>query len=440
MPPTHASAAILSVGDELTLGQSLDTNARWLAARLVDLGVTPLEHVTVPDDLDAHAAALTRLAPRVDLIVSTGGLGPTRDDLTREAMARAMNDTLVVDPMALAHLEAWYAARGRDVREGSRTQAMRPSRASILPNPHGTAPGLAGAIAGGADVFCMPGPPREMTPMFEAHVAPRITPRAVVRTRVLHTFGVAESDLAARLGPLMRRDAVAKGEPMVGTTASAGSVSVRMRCEGAPTPAEAEARLDACERACRDAAGAYVFGTGSDTLAGVVLAHLRARGQTVGCVESCTGGLVSTMLTDEPGSSAAFIGSLVSYSNGLKSSLVGVPASLLLPPGPGAVSAETARAMAVGGLRALACDHCLAVTGIAGPSGAVPARDGRPAKPVGTVFIARADASQPDDPDVREFVFPGERGSIREWSARTALAMLWQHLAGLPPLTLLRQK
>ncbi len=449
MSSTHQFAAIVSVGDELVLGQTLDTNARWLAQRLTDAGLVTLEHVTVPDDLDAQVQAFARLAASADVIVCSGGLGPTSDDLTRQVLARAMGDALVEDPIALAQVEAFYTARGRTISAMNRVQAMRPASGSTIPNHNGTAPGLQGLIrtpAGVAgperrcDVFCLPGPPREMFPMFEQHVLPRfrLTAGRTVRTRVLHTFGLAESDLAQRLGTLMDRDALLKGQPMVGTTASGGVVSVRLRYEGSATPEHASSLLDDCERQVRDGAGVYLFGTGNDTLASVVLSLLRQASQNLGTVESCTGGLLSASLTDIPGSSACFGGGLITYSNALKTQLVGVPEQQLGPGGPGAVSSETARAMAVGGLRTLGTDHAIAITGIAGPDGAMPN------KPVGLVWIARASTtsrSNTGNPDVdcRPFMMTGDRASVREWAAKTALAMLWQHLAGVPAMKLLRQ-
>jgi nicotinamide-nucleotide amidase len=440
IPVTHRVAGIVSVGDELTLGQTLDTNARWVAQRLTDAGLVTTEHVTVPDDRDAQIAAFERLAQTTDLIVCTGGLGPTADDLTREALARAMADTLVEDEIALAQIEAFYAARNRVMSAANRAQALRPTRGVTLANHNGTAPGLHGQIVTrerACDVFCLPGPPRELFPMFEQHVLPRLTlPQGrTVRTRVLHTFGLAESELAQRLGSLMDREAITKGRPMVGTTASGGVVSVRLRYEGSATPEAAAAMLDECESKVRDAAGVYVFGGETDTLASVVLSMLRQSGQRLGAVESCTGGLLGGMLTDVPGSSAAFAGGLITYTNALKTLLAGVPASYFTTGAPGAVSRETAEAMALGGLRTLGVDHALAITGIAGPDGATAT------KPVGLVWIARASASGAANPDVdcRAFQMTGDRTSVREWAARTALAMLWQHLAGVPAMKLLRQ-
>lgn len=436
MPEHHSKAAIVSVGDELTLGQALDTNARWLAEQLASMGIVPVEHVTVPDDLAAHVEALRRLAESVDLIVCTGGLGPTADDLTRAALARAMGDSLVEDPIALAEVEAWFAARGRELKAINRTQALRPTRGKTLPNPNGTAPGLFGVIAAtrraghACDAFCLPGPPREMTAMFEAQVVPRLRPPAgrTVRMRVLHCVGIGESDLAMRLGGLMERTR----SPLVGTTASGGIVSIRIRYEGPLLPTDADALLDETERRCRELASPHVFGTGDETLAGRVVHALRAKKQTLAVVESCTGGMLGQAITDVPGSSAAFLGGWITYTNALKTREVGVPAETFAPGGPGAVSAACARAMSEGGLRESGADWCLAITGVAGPDG------GSAHKPVGTVYVALAGKGLAAM-DVRLFRMGNDRASVREWSAKAALAMLWMHLAGTAGVRLLRE-
>jgi nicotinamide-nucleotide amidase len=438
MDGPHESAAVLSIGDELILGQTQDTNARWLCQRLLEAGVSVREARLVPDDRHAIAAALQRLAASLDLVIVTGGLGPTADDLTRDALAALLGEPLVEDDVALAHVLAWFEGRGRPMPQINRVQARRPASASCIPNLHGTAPGLrcAARPAGHpCDVFCLPGPPGEMMPMWHAHVAPRLrpTPGLTVRTRALHCFGLGESDLATRLGDMMDR----RRTPLIGTTASAGVVSCRLRYRGPLPPHQADELLDADARAIRRLAGPYLFGEGDQTLQDAVLSLAKAQAHTLGVVESCTAGLLGALLTRPPGSSAAFVGGLQTYSNDLKVRLAGVDPSLLAPGGPGAVSAEVASAMAQGGLERLASTHCLAITGIAGPDGAVPASAGRPAKPVGTVFIARATRGQAVE--VRHFRFTGDREAVRDWACKAALAMLWQHLAGTGPAPMLRE-
>lgn len=435
----HRTAAIVSMGDELTLGQTLDTNSRWLSQRLVGLGIMPVEHITVPDDLDRTVAAFERLARSVDLIISSGGLGPTADDLTRQALARAMGDDLVEDAGSVDQIAAWFRSRGREMPALNRVQALRPSRGQSIENKHGTAPGLAGniGVAGrSCAVFCLPGPPREMQPMFDAFVRGRLRPpvgRTVV-TRVLHTVGIGESDLASRLGPLMDRSR----NPLVGTTASGGIVSIRVRYEGPAAAEEAAALADAAAQDAARAAGAHLFGRDDQTLAGVVLDTLRRRGERLSVVESCTGGLLGSTITEVPGSSDVFWGGWITYANQTKREQVGVPARLFVETGPaeapGAVSREVAEAMARGGLERSGTDHCLSITGIAGPGG------GTDAKPVGTVWIARAWRSAAGiETEARRFAMGGDRGAVREWAARWALAMLWLGLEGRAGIKLLRQ-
>ncbi|MBX3364584.1 MAG: competence/damage-inducible protein A [Phycisphaeraceae bacterium] len=419
----HARAAIVSIGDELTLGQKLDSNSQWISARLVDLGIRPVEHVTVEDDAEALHATLHRLAAVVDLIVCTGGLGPTADDLTRQALARVCDDPLVEDAEALREIEAWFTGRGRAMPQPNRVQALRPRSARSLSNRHGTAPGLAATlIAEGVDVYCLPGPPREMMPMFEACVKPllRPPPDRQIRTRVLHTFGLGESAVGSLLDDLMARGR----NPVVGTTASGGVVSCRLRLEGAVASGAA---LDALEVEVRRRLGAVVFGSGDDTPASVVLGLLAARGERIVVVESCTGGLLGKMLTDVPGASTSVEGGWLTYSNSFKQRMVGVAQATLERKG--AVSRQTAEAMATGGRERGGVDHCLAITGVAGPDG------GTAEKPVGTVWIAHAG---PGGVDARCFRFGGDRHSVRHWSAVSALGLLRLKLLGLE-MTLLNQ-
>ncbi|MCC6661591.1 MAG: CinA family nicotinamide mononucleotide deamidase-related protein [Phycisphaerales bacterium] len=406
----HARAAILSIGDELTLGQSVDTNSAWLSARLLDMGILVAEHGTVPDDAPSITAAIRRLAAGANLVISTGGLGPTTDDLTRAGLAGALGEPPEEDPAALDSIRAYLSAGGRAVTDANRVQAQRPRSAAWLQNNHGTAPGLAARV-GDADVFCLPGPPREMMPMFGAHVAPRLVPPSgrCIATRSIHTVGLPESEVARRLGELMDRDR----NPTVGTTVSRGIVTCRLRYDGS---ADAGPVMDALEVQVRSRLAPHIFGVADDTLASTVLGLLRGRGQTLATVESCTGGLLGSMLTAVPGSSAAYLGGWITYSNDLKRSQVGVPPVTLAPNGPGAVSREVAEAMATGGLDRSGADHALAITGVAGPDG------GTVTKPVGTVWIALQ--SRQGGQDSRRFRFVGGRDNVRLWSSTLALEML----------------
>jgi nicotinamide-nucleotide amidase len=435
----HTSAAILSVGDELALGQTLDTNSRWISEQLVSRGLTVVEHVTVPDDAARQAAAFARLAGEADLVISSGGLGPTADDLTRAALATASGDELVEDPEALAQVRAWFEKRSRPMPELNRVQALRPSRGRSLRNDHGTAPGLHAVIQNqnrSCDVYCLPGPPSEMKPMFAGAVVPSLRPGPgrIVLTRTYPCVGIGESDLATRLGPLMDRERV----PLVGTTASNSVVSVRVRYEGDASEEEAASLLGQTEAQVLSRAGEFVFAHEDVSLEAVVLRELSRRKQRLAVVESCTGGLLAASLTAVPGSSEAFVGGWITYTNERKHKDVGVPLVLFKetgpPDAPGAVSAQVASAMARGGIATAGVDYALAITGIAGPSG------GTPDKPVGTVWISLAyRVSGGVHADTRRFHMTTDRDSVRVWSARSALAMLWTRLAERPQLRLLRE-
>jgi nicotinamide-nucleotide amidase len=418
-------AATLSIGDELALGQIDDTNARWLADRLAELGLYRDEHRTVADDVDAIERAMRELAaggPR-DVLVVTGGLGPTADDLTRDALNRCCDHgaPMVEDPLARADLDRWFRGRGRAMPTSNLVQALRPQSAVCLRNPNGTAPGLAASIehAGGRStrIFCLPGPPREMQPMFVADVEPHV--RSVARGRAMptvavHSFGQGESTLAERLGPLMDRT----HDPSIGTTASRSIVTARIRTSGAPD--EARAKIDAAARLVEERWAPYAYARDGRSLASVVVELLRERRATLAVAESCTGGLVGSMITEVAGSSDVFLGGGIVYANQLKTRFARVDPSLLEQHG--AVSEEVAAALALGIRSEVGATWGIGITGIAGPGG------GTATKPVGTVFIGR---SGPDGTQVRRFQMPGERDIVRDRSAKSALQWLRFALLGV---------
>jgi len=409
-------AATLSVGDELVLGQIADTNATWLAERFAACGLFRAEHRTVADDRVAIARAIRELAARHGTLVVTGGLGPTADDLTRVALNAAIDPAeppLVEDAAARRDLARWFGERGRPMPAMNLVQASRPASARCLANPHGTAPGLAARV-GECLVWCLPGPPGEMRPMFEAEIAPVLAAggRAVV-TRSLRAYGLGESAAAERIAALMERGR----EPSVGTTASGSIVTARIRAEG--EPAAATERAESTLRLVEDAWRPYAFGR-DGSLAEAVAAELLARGATVSVAESCTGGLVGGALTAVPGSSAFFPGGILAYANEVKIAELAVPAELLARHG--AVSGEVARAMAAGVRSRFATSYGLAVTGVAGPGG------GTANKPVGLVHLGLADPS--GAVASRAFRFPGERSTVRERSVLSILQWLRFALLG----------
>ena len=421
-------AIILSIGDELVLGQTVDTNSAWLSQQLAAVGFAVAAHLTVADDQSAIEQAIEESVGRCDVLLISGGIGPTEDDLTRQALAAVMNVPLELNEKWLAQLQKFFQRVGRPMPEGNKIQAMIPRGAAMIFNHAGTAAGIDASYASGDQkticrVFVMPGVPKEMKAMFTRDVLPHVSKMgggAVILSRTLHTFGLGESAVAEKLGPQMMRGR----NPSVGTTVSGGVVSVRINASY-PSREEASRQLEATESACRAALGDLVYGADDDTLQSVVarllLDHPTAKrwSPAVATAESCTGGLLAKMLTDVPGSSAYFRQGYVTYSNEAKTDLLNVPADLIAKNG--AVSEPVAVAMATGTQTQSGAAYALAITGIAGPGG------GTPAKPVGMVCIALAhDAGS----QVRTFNFPGDREMIRDRSAKMALTMLRFHLLG----------
>ena len=409
-------AIILSIGDELTLGQVVDMNSAWLSGRLIGIGIPTRGHVTVPDDQDAIARAFDEASRRCDLLVATGGLGPTRDDLTRQALAQALGCALELHAPSLERIEALFRKRRWHMAGSNLTQAMRPVLADVLENQWGTAPGLKARLNGCA-VYVLPGVPSEMKAMFDAYILPELGAGQdrVILTRTLATFGAGESAVGERLGGLMDRER----NPKVGTTVSAGIVCIRV-CSQFPSGAEAEQALEATVAEVRSRLGPLVFGEEDGTLQDAVVRLLLEKGATLAVAESCTGGLLGRMLTDVPGSSACFNGGWIAYSNSMKERELHVPSGLLQVHG--AVSEPVARAMAENAALRSGSDYGLAITGIAGPGG------GSAEKPVGLVWIAMARAS--GETRAEEMNFSGDRAAVRDRAAKSALNMLRMELLG----------
>lgn len=423
-------AIILSIGDELVLGQTVDTNSAWLSNQLAQIGCPVAAHVTVGDDQKGIEGALTQAAGQCDFLIVSGGLGPTQDDLTRQALAAVLNEPLELNAAWLKRLEEFFRARGRKMSANNRIQAMIPRGSQMIENTAGTAPGIDAVFATAnklCRIFCMPGVPSEMKKMFGRDVLPHLATIAnggVILSRTLHTFGVGESIVGEKLGHLMDRDR----NPSVGTTVSGGGVSLRVnaRFENAQI---AKQELEKTCRQCRQLLGDLVYGEDEQTLQEVVGQLLLGAGapvRTVSIGESCTGGLLAKMLTDVPGSSRYFQFGWITYSEQAKTQSLGVDPQLLSIHG--AVSEPVARAMAEGCRRKSGSDFALSITGIAGPDG------GSAEKPVGTVHIALA---HPQGTEARAFLFSGDRQTIRRRSAMMALSLLRFHLLGRPASFLL---
>ena len=413
-------AQIVSVGNEVVGGAVADTNAAWLARRLEAMGATVLAHRAVRDMLGEIVQALRDAASAADAVIVTGGLGPTADDLTREAAAELTGSSLVPHEGARRMLEEFFRRRGRAPHPTNLKQASLPEGATWLPNPRGTAAGFA-LEHGRARLFFLPGVPSEMEGMFNDEVAPRLESLLAGAggcCRSVTLFGVPESEVGAALGDLMARGA----NPEVGTMAKTGVIVVRIVARG-DHPEAARALADQTVQRVRALFGEHVVGEDVESLAEIVGRRLIAMGRTIALAESCTGGLIAAMLTDVPGISASLMEGVVAYANEAKVRRLGVPAALLQEHG--AVSREVAEAMAGGVRAASGADIGLAVTGVAGPGGATPAREGRPAKPIGLVHLALADERGIISAQAQ---FAGDRGQVRTRAALAALDMVRRRL------------
>ena len=414
---------LLIIGDELLAGVTADAHTARIAQALQPLGIT-IARVTITGDAPAAiAGALRSRLPDSRVVLVTGGLGPTEDDRTAAAAAQAFGRELEINHEALARIERFYQCRGRAVNPSSRSQAQLPHGCEVIANPVGTAPAFA-LRHDGCEYIFLPGVPRELDALLSAAVIPRVqallgaAPSIVTRT--VKTFGLWESIVHERLADVLD----AHRTITVGFYPRFPEVTLRLTARGRDEN-DLAARLSACLDAVRTRLQPHVYAEQDCTIAEVVGQLLRERGQTIALAESCTGGLISAMLTDVPGSSAYLDRSLVVYSNPAKQHLLGVPDAILQRCG--AVSAEVARLLADQVRTRAATTYGLSVTGIAGPAG------GSDRKPVGTVYIGLAG---PDGIAVREHRFSGTRQGIRTLSAHVALHLLRTTLLGLPPITL----
>ena len=374
------TAEILCVGSELLLGNITNGNARWIAEQLAALGVPHQRQMVVGDNRERLMAEVRQAPGRCRVLITTGGLGPTPDDLTTEAIAAAFETPLVEHPEVWAEIQARLSARGRTCSPSNRRQAFLPQGAALLPNPTGTAPGMIWSPVPGFTVLTFPGVPSEMKAMWQQTAAPWLRQSGlaagVFASRMLRFWGVSESALAEEMADLLEQV-----NPTVAPYAGAGEVKLRITAR-AEHLAEAEALLEPVEREIRNRTGQSCFGVDEQSLAVVVLDQLRQRGQSVAVAESCTGGGLGAALAAVPGASDVFLGGVIAYANRVKQQVLGVPEALLETHG--AVSDPVAEAMAEGARRLTGADWGLAITGVAGPGG------GSEQKPVGLVHIAVA--------------------------------------------------
>ena len=404
---------VVAVGTELLLGQITDTNSQWIGEQLAAVGIDSLFQAKVGDNLGRITTLLRRTLADADAVIMCGGLGPTHDDLTREAIAAVMGVELRHDEAVADVIRELFASRGRRMAENNLRQALVPEGATIIPQTRGTAPGLICPVTidGKQKVmYAVPGVPHEMKDMMQRAVLPDLLARSgeasVIVSRTLRTWGESESGLNERLDPVIDR-LETEGNPTLAFLASGWEgIKVRLTAKAA-THVEATALIDRWDAEVRAIVGDIVFGTDDDTMESVVLQLLRERGMSLGLAESVTGGLVAGRITNVPGASEVFRGSVVSYASEVKFDLLGVPE------GP-VVSEDAAAAMAVGAQRVLGADVALALTGVAGPS----EQDGMP---VGTLCVGLAIG---ESVQARTFRMPGQRDQMRQMSVITALDLL----------------
>lgn len=414
---------LINTGSELLLGQVLNTHQQWLGRRLADLGYIISHQVAVPDTAAEIELAVKAALTRADLIITTGGLGPTSDDLTRELIARLLGRKLYEDVAILQHLQSFFAQRQRPLPASTRVQALVPEGATVLPNPHGTAPGLALKLAPLPQhparwLIMLPGPPRELHPMFDLSVVPllqRELPSAAgFICHTLRTVGLGESQVAERIDARLQT-AIAQGLEL-GYCAHIGAVDVRFIARGAT----ANELVRDAEAIVHEELRGHIFTEADESLEAVIVRLLTERRQTLALAESCTGGGLANRITNVPGASAVLLASLVTYANIAKRKFLGVRDASLQTYG--AVSEVVAREMAEGARRETGADYALSVTGIAGPGG------GSTAKPVGTVFIGFASASENF---ARPQFNPFDRETFKQVTGTQALEILRRKLLRL---------
>ena len=418
------SFEIMTIGTELLLGHLIDTNSAYVARALADVGGDVFAKSSVGDNAERLEAMLRVSLERCDGVITTGGLGPTVDDLTKNAVARAAGVELEFHDHLLRQIEARFASFGRPMGPNNRQQAYIPRGAVILENPNGTAPGFIALRTDGKFVACMPGVPREMRPMLHDQIIPWLVRKfdlhSAIFTRTLHTIGIGESVLDRRIEDLFR----SLENPKIAVLAHEARCDVKIMAK-AENRLLADAMIAPIEAQLRERIGEFVFGLDSETIEAAIERKFREHGLTLATAESCTGGSIAERLVSVPGISKIFLGTIVAYSNTAKEELLGVDARLIERFG--AVSEEVALAMAQGVRRRFHADVAIATTGIAGPTG------GSDEKPVGLVWYGLA---TPEGASSRRVTFAGDRGDVTRRAAVTALGLLWRYVEARSPAPL----
>ncbi|WP_408955917.1 competence/damage-inducible protein A [Natroniella sp. ANB-PHB2] len=408
-------AEIIVIGTELLLGQIVDTNSQWIAQQLAHIGVDLYYKQTVGDNKDRVVDILQRSLKRANLVIMTGGLGPTQDDLTREAIADALDVKLVKDEGLVIEIEDFFADRGYQMTENNFKQAYLPAGAEAISNRHGTAPGFL-VKQEGKIIVALPGVPYEMKRMFKEEVIPylqaNISDDEIIKSKVMKLYGIGESNLEEEIYDILEEQT----NPTIAPLASQGEVKLRVTAK-ADSVVEAEKMIATKLAELEERIGDYVYGYGEEGLEEAVAKSLIEQGLTLATAESCTGGLLGTRLTDVSGSSTYFERGVISYSNQAKRELLGVAEKTLKEYG--AVSSQTAKEMALGIKKRAGTDLGLAVTGIAGPTG------GRPNKPVGLVYIAMADRKGVSS---YKYQFKGGRERVKFLTTQQALQLLLEKI------------
>ena len=403
-------ASIVSIGNEILTGETVDTNAAYLCEKLFSIGIPVVSSYTVGDEIERIVRALKSATDDAEIVLATGGLGPTDDDLTREGFARFLGSELQLQDKLLQEMQSFFDRRNLRMSEKNKVQAYLPAGTKALANELGTAPGIMAEMDEKL-IFAMPGVPSEMKDMFEKSVLPklkRFVAGQVIVVRKLKCFGSGESNIAEMLGNLMVRGR----NPLINCTASSGIITLHIVATAEDND-KAQKMVAKEEKVLRECLGDLVYGVGEQTLAEVVGLKLTREKKTIATAESCTGGILAKLLTDMPGASEYFTHGWVTYSNAAKISELGVQTELIDKYG--AVSEQAACAMACGARKKAGTDFAIGITGIAGPTGATEH------KPVGLVYICiESDSAS----ETKRFVFPQDRDSIRLRAAKTALNMI----------------
>lgn len=411
-------AEIIAVGTELLLGQILNTNAQFLAQACADLGVSVYFQTVVGDNRSRLTEALQTAKGRADLIICTGGLGPTQDDLTKDALAAFLGRPIIMHQPSMDAIEAMFSTRGVHMVESNRRQALMLEGSDPLTNDNGLAVGIA-LTQDDTHYILLPGPPREMKLMFERYATPWIEAKMnhvhPLFSRMLKFAGIGESSLEHELLDLIQ----VQTDPTIAPYAKEGEVAIRLTTRAA-SQEEADAKLEPLELEIRRRLGQHIYAADDVTLEQAIVRILSDRKQLLAAAESCTGGLLSNMLTSVPGSSAVYRGGIICYSNELKHKLLNVPMSVLEgPDAPGAISGETAKLLAEQTLELTGSDYAVAITGVAGP-------DTSEGKPVGLVYVGIASTGA--QTLVERLQLTGNRDAIKRRAAKSALYQMWKLL------------